>query len=62
MEILTCLCKHCRYRIKRQKKHGGSILTNETRACRRIVKQMLKDTERAQEIDIPVKRWVYWVS
>lgn len=58
MELLTCTCKHCRYVIQRQKKHGVSMLVLETRSIRRIVKQILKSahTHNVREFDIPSKR------
>jgi isocitrate dehydrogenase len=60
MELLTCTCKHCKHRIKRQKKHGVSVLLIETRSIRRIVKQKLKHAvnHRLDEIEIPHKRYV----
>jgi len=56
MKVLTCLCVHCRYRLKRQKKHGEDIITYENRAARRIVNQILKNAKNIEEIDIHEKR------
>lgn len=56
MQVLTCLCEYCRYRIQRQKKHGEDIITYENRAARRIAKQILKNAKNVEEIEIPEKR------
>lgn len=54
MRVRTCNCEHCRYRKKRQNKHGTSIITVEKRAARRIVRQKLKASvaREGYEIDL----------
>lgn len=54
MKVRTCNCEHCRYRKKRQNKHGTSIITVEKRAARRIVRQKLKASvaREGYEIDL----------